>query len=128
MMGEIMKTKKMLIIFGLGVGFIVSGLLFKLSGTEKVREYTEEELSTWAKSNGYYELSEITKMSEKTMKLSLDEKTDIKTLMRILVANGYLEEKDIENMDKFKVKAGEYEIKDSQEAKVILQTIFEAVK
>ena len=127
-MGEIMKTKKMLIIFGLGVGFIVSGLLFKLSGTEKVREYTEEELSTWAKSNGYYELSEITKMSEKTMKLSLDEKTDIKTLMRILVANGYLEEKDIENMDKFKVKAGEYEIKDSQEAKVILQTIFEAVK
>ncbi len=123
-----MKTKKMLIIFGLGVGFIVSGLLFKLSGTEKVREYTEEELSTWAKSNGYYELSEITKMSEKTMKLSLDEKTDIKTLMRILVANGYLAEKDIENMDKLKVKAGEYEIKDSQEAKVILQTIFETVK
>lgn len=123
-----MKTKKMLIIFGLGVGFIVSGLLFKLSGTEKVREYTEEELSTWAKSNGYYELSEITKMSEKTMKLSLDEKTDIKTLMRILVANGYLAEKDIENMDKFKVKAGEYEIKDSQGSKVILQTIFEMVK
>lgn len=123
-----MKTKKMLIIFGLGVGFIVSGLLFKLSGTEKVREYTEEELSTWAKSNGYYELSEITKMSEKTMKLSLDEKTDIKTLTRILVANGYLAEKDIENMDKLKVKAGEYEIKDSQEAKVILQTIFETVK
>lgn len=123
-----MKTKKMLIIFGLGVGFIVSGLLFKLSGTEKVREYTEEELSTWAKSNGYYELSEITKMSEKTMKLSLDEKTDIKTLMRILVANGYLAEKDIENRDKLKVKAGEYEIKDSQEAKVILQTIFETVK
>lgn len=123
-----MKTKKMLIIFGLGVGFIVSGLLFKLSGTEKVREYTEEELSTWAKSNGYYELSEITKMSEKTMKLSLDEKTDIKTLMRILVTNGYLAEKDIENMDKLKVKAGEYEIKDSQEAKVILQTIFETVK
>lgn len=123
-----MKTKKMLIIFGLGVGFIVSGLLFKLSGTEKVREYTEEELSTWAKSNGYYELSEITKMSEKTMKLSLDEKTDIKTLMRILVANGYLAEKDIENMDKLKVKAGEYEIKDSQEAKVILQTIFETAK
>lgn len=118
----------MLIIFGLGVGFIVSGLLFKLSGTEKVREYTEEELSTWAKSNGYYELSEITKMSEKTMKLSLDEKTDIKTLMRILVTNGYLAEKDIENMDKLKVKAGEYEIKDSQEAKVILQTIFETVK
>lgn len=123
-----MKTKNLLIIFGIGIGLLFSGLLFKMSNTEKIREYTEEEMRNWAKSNGFYELNQITDMGSSTLNIELNEDMDVKTILKILESNNYIKIDDKLDIKKLKLKPGKYTIKDSQSEAAILDMLFENKK